>query len=145
MTPEMTTVGTGAHTYELVEDWAQVPEGWMLGQTAIVTDARDQVYLFNRSAHPLMVFDRDGNFRTSWGEGVLTSAHGMFIDLQENLYLPVMNSHVVLKYSAAGNLLMTLGTWDQPSDTGWSGRYMDPVKQAAGPFHTPTDVAISPA
>src|SRR5882724_1805372 len=108
----MTTVGTGAHTYELVDDWAQLPAGWTLGQTGIVTDARDRVYLFNRSAHPLMVLDRDGTFFTSWGEGVLSSAHGMFIDQHEHIYLPVINSHVVLKYSPSGNLLMTLGTWN---------------------------------
>jgi NHL repeat len=140
----MATVGTGKHTYELMEDWVKLPKGWTLGQTGIVTDARDRVYLFNRSEHPLIVLDRDGVFVTSWGEGILTSAHGMFIDERENLYLPVMNSHVVLKYSSTGNLLMTLGTWDKPSETGWSGRYQDPVKQAAGPFHRPTDVAISP-
>ncbi len=140
----MTTVGTGAYTYELVDDWAQLPAGWTLGQTGIVTDARDRVYLFNRSAHPLIVLDRDGAFLTSWGEGILSSAHGMFIDPQENLYLPVINSHVVLKYSSSGNLLMTLGTWNTPSETGWSGNYRDPVKQAAGPFHRPSDVAIAP-
>jgi len=100
--------------------------------------------LFNRSAHPLIVLEHDGTFLTSWGEGILSSAHGMFIDAQENLYLPVINSHVVLKYSSSGNLLMTLGTWDTPSETGWSGNYRDPVKQAAGPFHRPSDVAIAP-
>ena len=141
----MATVGMGKYTYELVEDWAKLPQGWVLGQTGIVTDSRDRVYLFNRSDHPLIVLDADGQYHTSWGEGVLSSAHGMFIDQQENIYLPVMNSHVVLKYSSSGNLLMTLGTWDQPSDTGWSGNYSDPVKQAAGPFHRPTDVAISPS
>ncbi len=140
----MATVGTGKHTYELVEDWGKLPEGWTLGQTGIVTDARDRVYLFNRSEHPLIVLDRDGVFFSSWGEGILSSAHGMFIDQQENIYLPVVNSHVVLKYSPTGNLLMTLGTWDKPSETGWSGNYQDPVKQAAGPFHRPTDVAMSP-
>jgi hypothetical protein len=80
----MTTVGTGAYTYELVDDWAHLPDGWTLGQTGIVTDARDRVYLFNRSAHPLIVLDREGAFLTSWGEGVLSSAHGMFIDPQEH-------------------------------------------------------------
>jgi DNA-binding beta-propeller fold protein YncE len=140
----MATVGTGTYTYELVDNWAQLPEGWTLGQTGIVTDARDRVYLFNRSAHPLIVLDQDGTFCTSWGEGVLSSAHGMFIDQQENIYLPVINSHVVLKYRPDGNLLMTLGTWNQPSDTGWSGNYRDLVKQAAGPFHRPADVALSP-
>jgi NHL repeat len=140
----MATVGTGQFTYEFVEDWGQLPAGWTLGQTGIVTDAHDRVYLFNRSAHPLMVLEQDGTFLTSWGEGILSSAHGMCIDQQGNLYLPVINSHVVLKYSPTGNLLLTLGTWNQPSATGWSGNYRDPVKQAAGPFHRPSDVAIAP-
>ena len=140
----MATVGTGSYTYEMVEDWAKLPAGWTLGQTAIVTDSQDRVYLFNRSEHPLIVLDRDGNFLSSWGEGVLTDAHGMYIDADDNLYLPVKNSHVVLKYSSQGNLLMTLGSWDQPSDTGWSGDYNDTVQQAAGPFNLPSDVALSP-
>ena len=100
----MATVGTGKHTYELVEDWGKLPKGWTLGQTGIVTDARDRVYLFNRSEHPLLVLDREGVFFTSWGEGMLSSAHGMFIDQQENIYLPVMNSHVVLKYRSRHEL-----------------------------------------
>ncbi len=138
----MATVGTGKHTYELVEDWAKLPEGWVLGQTAIVTDSQDRVYLFNRSDHPLIVLDQEGNYLTSWGEGVLHDAHGMFIDDEDNLYLPVKNNHVVLKYTREGNLLMTLGTWDQPSDTGWSGNYSDPALRAAGPFNRPSDVAL---
>ena len=85
----MATIGTGNHTYELVENWAKLPDGWVLGQTAIVTDSQDRVYLFNRSEHPLIVLDQDGNYLDSWGEGVLTDAHGMFIDSDDNLYLPV--------------------------------------------------------
>ena len=141
----MATVGTGSYTYELIEGWERLPEGWTLGQTAIVTDTHDRVYLFNRSDHPLIVLDREGNFLSSWGEGVLTDAHGMYIDTSNNLYLPVKNSHVVLKYSSDGNLLMTLGTWDHPSDTGWSGDYRDTVMRGAGPFNRPSDVSLSPS
>ncbi len=140
----MVTVGTGKYTYELVEDWEKLPQGWALGQTAIVTDAQDRVYLFNRSDHPLVALDREGNFLASWGEGVLSDAHGMYIDTDENIYLPVKNSHVVLKYDLQGNQLMTLGAWGQPSDTGWSGDYQDTVQRAAGPFNRPSDVALSP-
>ena len=141
----MATVGNGKHTYEQVENWEKLPDGWELGQTAIVTDSQDRVYLFNRGTHPLIVLDRDGNFLASWGEGTLPDAHGMFIDADENLFLPVKNSHVVLKYDPTGNLLMTLGERDTPSDTGWSGSYSDTVARAAGPFNSPTDVAISPS
>ena len=133
----MATVGTGKYTYEIVEGWGSLPQGWELGQTAIVTDSQDRVYLFNRSDHPLIVLDRDGNFLSAWGEGVLTDAHGMFIDAEDNLYLPVKNNHVVLKYSSQGNLLMSLGTRDQPSDTGWSGNISDPVQRAASAVQPP--------
>ena len=140
----MATVGAGKYTYELVEGWGELPQGWTLGQTAIVTDSQDRVYLFNRGDHPLIVMDRDGRFLTSWGEGDLPDAHGMYIDASDNLYMPVKNSHVVLKYSSQGELLMTLGTWDQPSDSGWSGNTSDIVQRGAGPFHRPSDVALSP-
>ena len=140
----MVTVGSGKYTYELVEDWAKLPAGWTLGQVAIVTDSQDRVYLFNRSDHPLIVLDREGNFLNSWGEGALPDAHGIFIDGNDNLFLPVKNSHVVLKYTSDGKLLMTMGTWDKPSDTGFSGSYQAPVPRAAGPFNLPSDVALSP-
>ena len=138
----MVRVGAGARVYEQVEDWEKLPEGWVLGQTAIVTDSQDRVYLFNRSDHPLIVLDRDGKFLNSWGEGDLPDAHGMFIDADDNLYMPVKNSHVVLKYSSDGNLLMTMGDWDKPSDTGWTGNVNDPAKQAAGPFNRPSAIAL---
>ena len=53
----MVRVGAGTHVYEQVEDWEKLPEGWVLGQTAIVTDSQDRVYLFNRGEHPLIVLD----------------------------------------------------------------------------------------
>ena len=37
----MATVGAGNHIYELIENWAKLPDGWVLGQTAIVTDSED--------------------------------------------------------------------------------------------------------
>ena len=72
----MATVGNDKHTYELVEDWVKLPKGWTLDQTGIVTDARDRVYLFNRSEHPLIVLDCDGVFATSWGESILINDPG---------------------------------------------------------------------
>jgi len=117
-----TVVGSGAHRYELEEGWGRdLPEGIVLGQTAIVTDREDRVYLFNRSLHPLIVLDRDGELVTTWGEGLLTSAHGMFIDRDDNLYLPVMFGHAVLKFDREGNELLRLGTFGVPSDPSWWG------------------------
>src|SRR5262245_26651668 len=73
----MVTLGTAQYTYEVAESWAQLPEGWSFREVAAVgVDAQDQVYAFNRGAHPMMVFDRQGHFLRSRGEGVFTRAHG---------------------------------------------------------------------
>ena len=64
-----------------VENWAKLPAGWSFKEVAAVgVDSNDNVYVFNRGEHPMMVFDRDGNFLRSWGEGLYPArarrAHG---------------------------------------------------------------------
>jgi hypothetical protein len=70
-------VGTGDFKYRIVEDWAKLPDGWSFKEVgAVGVDTKDNVYVFNRGDHPIMVFDRDGNFLRSWGEGQYPRAHG---------------------------------------------------------------------
>ena len=72
-------LGTGAYRYEVVDDWAKLPPGreFNADVAAVGVDAQDHVYAFNRGEHPMVVFDRDGNFLRSWGEGVFRRAHGV--------------------------------------------------------------------
>ncbi len=54
-------VGTGDFKYRIVEDWAKLPDGWSFKEVgAVGVDAKDNVYVFNRGDHPVMVFDRAG-------------------------------------------------------------------------------------
>ena len=65
-------LGSGEHRYRVVENWAKLPEGWEFKDVAAVAvDSKDHVYAFNRGEHPIIVFDRAGNFLRSWGEGGL--------------------------------------------------------------------------
>ena len=53
----------------------------------------------------------------------------------------------VKKFSPDGRLLLTLGTPDKPSDTGYDATPPHPlrlVKWSAGPFAYPTNVAVGP-
>ena len=43
------------------------------------TDSQDRVYVFHRAEPPVVVFDRDGNFLSSWGNGKFVSLHGLFM------------------------------------------------------------------
>ncbi len=59
----------GRDRYEVVEGFFKRPKGWTFVEVADVSvDADDNVYVFNRGNHPVMIFDRDGNFLDAWGE-----------------------------------------------------------------------------
>ena len=72
-------LGTGAHRYEVVDNWAKLPPGQEFNAdvAAVGVDTQDRVYAFNRGKHPMVVLDRDGNFLRSWGEGLFPRAHGV--------------------------------------------------------------------
>lgn len=138
-------VGEGKFRYELVETWGQFPKNWELGDIpGVATDAQDRVYVFSRSEHPVVVFDRDGRFLGSWGEGVVTHAHGITIMPSGVIYCTDDKDHTVRKFTMDGKLLQTLGIAHQPSDTGYIAdgpQELVSIKRSAGPFNRPTKVA----
>lgn len=135
--------GSGDYTYDLVEGWGQLPEGYEFNQVAgVAVDKDDQVHLFNRSSHQMMVFDREGNFIKSWSVQ-FANPHGIHIGPDGNFYLADRDAHVVLKYSPDENLLLTLGTRNKPSDTGYTAEERV-VHRPAGPFNLPAGVAVAP-
>ena len=128
------TIGNGEHRYRFVENWAKLPDGWeFMDVGAVACDSKDRVYVFNRGEHPMMVFDRDGNFIKSWGEGVFKRAHGLHIDENDILYCTDDGDHTVRKCTTDGKVLMTLGIPGKPSPF-MSGQ----------PFHRCTHTALSP-
>ena len=69
-----TIVGSGKYTYKMHEDWAQVPAGVDMKPAAVAVGPQDRVYCFNRVAeHPVVVFDRDGNFLSPGAPGCSVS------------------------------------------------------------------------
>ena len=124
--------GQGTHQYTVQEDWWTLPEGWEFGWIpAVAVDSQDRVYVYSRSEHPMVVFDRDGNFIDAWGDDILKDAHGIFIDADDNIYCTERDTHVMRKFTTNGELLMTLGTPDEPGAEG-------------EPFNKPTDFALGP-
>ena len=124
--------GQGTHQYTVQEDWWTLPEGWEFGWVpAVAVDSQDRVYVYSRSEHPMVVFDRDGNFIDSWGDDILKDAHGIFLDADDNIYCTERETHVIRKFTTDGELLMTLGTPDVPGGEG-------------EPFNLPTDFALGP-
>ncbi len=141
--------GSGKHSYELADGWAKLPEGWNFKDVCgIAIDSQDRVFVLNRSDHPVMVFDRDGNLLKSWAEGFFSRPHGSCIGPDGSIYCADDKSHTVTKFTPEGELLMTLGTKDKPSDTGYREvpdlfERISTIEQGGPPFNRPTGVALS--
>ena len=136
---------TDAGVYEADAEWAKVPNGWSFREVAgVATDSRSRVYVFSRSEHPMMVFDGEGEFVASWGEGVFTKAHNVRVSPDGFVFCSDLLDHAVRKFTPEGKLLMTLGTANVPSDTGGDGKNPK-IKRSAGPFNGPTDIAFTPS
>jgi len=129
-----TILKSGDYAYEVVLDWAKLPDGWSFHEVAdVAVDSKDRVYVFNRGEHPMIVFDRDGSFLSSWGEDTFQRPHGVTIDLDDMLYCVDDGDHTVRKCNPDGQVLMTLGTPGQAAPF-----------QSGRPFNRPAKVALDP-
>ena len=130
----MPTQGSGDWMFEPVEDWAKLPPGWSFTEIGGVgVDSKDNVYVFNRGEHPMIVFDRDGNFLRSWGEGVFPRAHGVFMAPDETIWLTDDADHTVRQCTLDGKVLLTLGSSGKPTPA-----------MSGLPFHRCTHTAMAP-
>ena len=131
----MVNTATSDTMYEPVPYWAKLPHPMFFKEaTSVAVDSDDNVYVFNRGDHPVIVFDRDGNFIETWGAGEFVRPHGITIDGDDNLYLADDDAHMVEKRTKEGKLIFRLGEKGKPAE--W---------QQGDPFNRPTHVAINPA
>jgi len=117
--------------YEPVPDFFQLPAGDNFVEPAgVAVNSRGHVYVFHRgSKHPLMEFDASGNFLGSLADDLFVTAHMVRVDSEDNLWTTDVGSHVVLKLSPQGRVLLALGRMKIPGDD-------------VAHFNQPTDVAF---
>ena len=79
-----------------VRSWPELPAGWSLGEvTSIAEDHGGHIWVFNRSAHPLLEFTPDGRFVRSIAEDLVETAHGLIVDKDDHLYFTDGRAHVI--------------------------------------------------
>ncbi|MFP6634329.1 MAG: peptidyl-alpha-hydroxyglycine alpha-amidating lyase family protein [Dehalococcoidia bacterium] len=131
----MVELGTAEYTYEVAEGWGKLPDGWSFKEAAAVgVDSKDNVYVFNRGEHPVIIFDREGNFLSSWGEGVFPRAHGVTMGPDDTIFLTDDGDHTMRHCTLDGKVLMTLGISGKPAPF-----------MSGNPFNRCTHLAIDPS
>jgi len=143
-----TDPNSAPNPYLMEEGWAQLADGRGWGAAVGVDIDRDgtSVWVFDRCATatdcsesslaPIQKFDTAGRLLTSFGAGMFNYPHGLFVDQGNNIWVSdgrAMNGrgHTVMKFSATGELLMTLGMPGVAGD--------DPDT-----FNGPSDILVAP-
>lgn len=141
-------VGSGAHTYEVIHDWGELPAGLRYGNThGVCEDANGQIYVHHTvgadatNTDSMVVFDARGRFVRSWGKEFKGGAHGLHIrreGKEEFLYLCDTSRGIVVKTTTKGEAVYTL---EYPKE---SEKYPVKADGTPGIKYSPTNVAIAP-
>jgi DNA-binding beta-propeller fold protein YncE len=115
--------------YVIIPDFFQLPPGEHLVEPAgVAVSSKGHIYVFHRGKHPLMEFDSSGKFLRSIADDLFVTAHMVRVDPEDNIWTADVGSHVILKLSPEGRVLLALGRMRIPGDD-------------VGHFNQPTDVA----
>jgi len=133
--PMSVILGKDTFRYQVADGWAKLPPGYEFNAdvAAVGVDKDDNVYAFNRGKHPMCVFDREGNFLRSWGEGIFVRPHGVHMAPDDTIWLTDDGDHTVRHCTLDGKVLLTIGIPGKPAP------YM-----SGEPFHRCTHTALSP-
>jgi DNA-binding beta-propeller fold protein YncE len=116
--------------YHVVPDFFHAPSGMTVGEASgVALNSKGHIFLFQRTTPMLSEYDEHGMYLRSLGEGLFTHPHGLRIDDDDNLWTTDDGSHLVLKLSPAGRVLLVLGRKGVAAESDWL-------------FNQPTDVAF---
>jgi peptidylglycine monooxygenase len=123
-------VALGEQVYRIERPFGALPASMKYGMISkCAVDAEGRLYICQRSDPPVIVFDRDGKFVRSFGDGVIMDSHGIAVTPDQRVLVVDRDGHQVLGFDREGKVLFTLGD-------------REPHFQA--PFNHPTDVAQAP-
>lgn len=132
--------------FQVIEGWEKLPPGYIHKDVdGVAVDSRDRVYLMTRQDARVIVYERDGSFVASWGEGIFTPrTHGIAVGPDDMVYTVDDGDHTVRKFTPDGKQVMMIGTPGKSTDTGYDGKSLASIKRGGPPFNRPTDVTVAP-
>ena len=116
-------------------DFFKLPEGRSFGETMGVAINSDQhVFVFHRGPGNLMEFDESGNFIRTIGDGFIKKAHGLRIDVENNIWVTDLEQQMVIKFNPKGKIMLVLGKAKTAGE--WNETYNIPL------FNLPADITF---
>jgi peptidylglycine monooxygenase len=110
-------VSLGEDVYAVDRHWARWPEHVAQGFISALAVASDErVYVLQRGATPIVVFDVNGDFVTAWGDDLIADGHGIWATGDGRLFIADRDAHEIIVTDLDGAVLQRLGNRHQPAD-----------------------------
>lgn len=120
------TYKSGVFEYELIADFAKnLPDHDFYASIAGgFCDKDDNLVLIARGVqNPFIVLDRDGNWLEEYGKGMIVMPHFAIGTDCGTTIATDMAKHVVREFDKEGNILLEMGNYGIPSDSGYNPKY----------------------
>ncbi len=112
LTAQQSTLGSLFDRYDVKANFAQPPAGqsWGASTSWVAADGKGQVIVMVRAVPYFRVFTTDGTPVKTWGgAGLFNLAHSVHVAPDGSIWASDPNAHVVHKFGADGQIVMTLG------------------------------------
>jgi sugar lactone lactonase YvrE len=132
---QQSTLGSLFDRYDVKPNFAQPPAGqsWGASTTSVAADGKGAVVVMVRAVPYFRVFTTDGTPVKTWGDaGLFNLAHSVHFAPDGTIWASDPSDHVVHKFTAEGQRLLTLGkkgvagdnasrdTFNQPNAVGFA-------------------------
>jgi hypothetical protein len=143
-----TATGVRELTYAAVPNFFKNPPGIYTGENmGIATSSKGNIYIYHRANETrLFEYAPNGTFIREIGRGNygFAFAHSVRVDAQDNIWAVDEGTDTIVKFSPAGQILMTIGRREDPvadlSNMAGNGRFHGRNEKYR--FGRPTDIAF---
>jgi hypothetical protein len=103
--------------WRLVENWPPLPPAIRVGMIhSVAVDGLGRVLILHRGDPPVVRLERDGTLNRAWGTGMFKEVHSLKIGPDGCIWVTDVARQIIVRFSADGQPLQTLGTADQAGE-----------------------------
>jgi hypothetical protein len=121
----------GGRRYTVQRNFGRAPSDLPPARISqVAVDSLGRVHVLRRGGPaPVVVYEQDGNFVRSYGEGEIFDSHGISIDAWDRVWIADRDAHQIVAFDLLGQPVLRLGERHHPK---WEA-----------PFNAPTHAAVA--
>jgi len=128
--PQLGHVTIAGRSYTVRRDFGRPPSNVAPARVSqVAVDSLENVHVLRGGEPPVLVFDPDGAFVRSYGQGEIFDSHGISIDGWDRVWIADRDAHQIVVFNHEGEVLLRIGERHVP-------RWM-------APFNHPTRAAVA--